>query len=155
MGVSGKCDYTFNFAEFYRFILWLLNKQYSFVFFDRILCQMNHSLIVLSLIHGLQNIPCVHQSKIHCGSNLQTKSACLSMVYLWLMLGMRGSGTGQDEIFFIHISYTNLYLVFLYVYGIHYMVAHHIVVQHKLNEHCAQRFVSNKHFSKLLLFCTY
>ena len=112
MGVSGKCDYTFNFAEFYRFILWLLNKQYSFVFFDRILCQMNHSLIVLSLIHGLQNIPCVHQSKIHCSSNLQTKSACLSMVYLWLMLGMRGSGTGQDEIFFIHISYTNLYLVF-------------------------------------------
>ena len=39
--------------------------------------------------------------------------------------------------------------------GMHYMVAHHIVVQHKLNEHCAQRFVSNKHFSKLLLFCTY
>ena len=39
--------------------------------------------------------------------------------------------------------------------GMHYMVAHHIVVQHKLNEHCAQRFVSNKHFSKLLLFCAY
>ena len=39
--------------------------------------------------------------------------------------------------------------------GMHYMVAQHIVVQHKLNEHCAQRFVSNKHFSKLLLFCTY
>ena len=39
--------------------------------------------------------------------------------------------------------------------GKSYMVAHHIVVQHKLNEHCAQRFVSNKHFSKLLLFCTY
>ena len=33
--------------------------------------------------------------------------------------------------------------------GMHYMLAHHIVVQHKLIEHCAQRFVSNTHFSKL------
>ena len=39
--------------------------------------------------------------------------------------------------------------------GMHYMLAHHIVVQHKLIENCAQRFVSNAHFSKLLLFCTY
>ena len=36
--------------------------------------------------------------------------------------------------------------------GMYYMLAHHIVVQHKLNEHCAQRFVTNTHFSKLL-FC--
>ena len=35
------------------------------------------------------------------------------------------------------------------------MLAHHIVVQRKLIENCAQRFVSNAHFSKLLLFCTY
>ena len=40
-------------------------------------------------------------------------------------------------------------------YGMHYMLAHHIVVEHKLIEHCAQRFVSNTHFSRLLLFCTY
>ena len=42
-----------------------------------------------------------------------------------------------------------------YFDGMHYMLAHHIVVQRKLIEHCAQRFVSNTHFSKLLLFCTY
>ena len=36
------------------------------------------------------------------------------------------------------------------VEGIDYMVTHHIVVQHKLNEHCVQRFVSSTHFSKLL-----
>ena len=39
--------------------------------------------------------------------------------------------------------------------GMNYMLAHHIVVRHKLNEHCAQRFVSNTHFSKLFRFCTY
>ena len=39
--------------------------------------------------------------------------------------------------------------------SMNYMLAHHIVVQHKLNEHCAQRFVSNTHFSKLFRFCTY
>ena len=53
----------------------------------------------------------------------------------------------------LHRAYITGALVTLF--GMHYMLAHHIVVQHKLIEHCAQRFVSNTHFSKLLLFCTY
>ena len=36
---------------------------------------MNHSLIVLSLIQGLQNIPCVHQSKIHSSSNFSLRAS--------------------------------------------------------------------------------
>ena len=43
----------------------------------------------------------------------------------------------------------------LLLQGMNYMLAHHIVVQQKLNEHCAQRVVSNTHFSKLFRFCTY
>ena len=34
--------------------------------------------------------------------------------------------------------------------GMNYMLAHHIVVQHKLYEHCAQRFVSKTFFSVLI-----
>ena len=39
--------------------------------------------------------------------------------------------------------------------SMNYMLAHHIVVQHKLNEHCAQRFVSSPFLSLLVLICPY